>query len=89
MMRALGQYIMRGRFQAATVLGGLTVVSWLLMPFAYLLSGVPLGLVTLRRGELVGIQVMAASFLFVAALSTLAGLGPMLAAAFAIRGHQA
>lgn len=83
-MRALGHYIMRGRFQAATVVGVLTVLSWFLVPFAYLLSGVPLGLVTLRRGELVGLQVMAASFLLAAGVSILGGLGPMLAAGFAI-----
>jgi hypothetical protein len=83
MMRALGNYIMRGRFHAATVVGLLTVVSWFLVPLAYLLGGVPLGLVTLRRGELIGIQVIAASFLLVVAVALLAGLGPALAAGFA------
>ena len=43
-MRALGHYLMRGRFQAATVVGVSTVVSWFLVPLSYLLSGVPLGL---------------------------------------------
>jgi hypothetical protein len=74
---------MRGRFHAATVVGLLTVVSWFLVPLAYLLGGVPLGLVTLRRGELIGIQVIAASFLLVVAVALLAGLGPALAAGFA------
>ncbi|HEY7840784.1 MAG TPA: hypothetical protein VIC61_04375 [Gammaproteobacteria bacterium] len=83
-MRALGHYLMRGRFQAATVVGVSTVVSWFLVPLSYLLSGVPLGLVALRRGEVVGLQVMAASFLFTAAVAIIAGFGPALAAGFAL-----
>jgi hypothetical protein len=83
-MRALGHYLMRGRFQAATVVGVSTMVSWFLVPLSYLLSGVPLGLVALRRGEVVGLQVMAASFLLTAAVAIVAGFGPALAAGFAL-----
>jgi hypothetical protein len=84
MMRALGQYIMRGRLQAATVVGVLTVISWFLVPLSYLLSGVALGLVTLRRGLLIGLQVSAAAFLFVAGVAIIAGFGPALPAGFAL-----
>jgi len=84
MMRALGQYIMRGPFQAATAIGALGIVSWFLVPLSYLLGGAPLGLVTLRRGEVIGLQVIAISFVFTAAIGIAAGFGPALPAGFAL-----
>lgn len=83
-MQALGQFIMRGRLPAAVAIGALTVLSWFLSPLAYLLSGAPVGLVTLRQGAVSGIQVIALSFLLVAGAALLLGAGVGLAAGYAL-----
>jgi hypothetical protein len=83
-MRALGNYIMRGWWQAAGVVSVLTLISLLLPPLAYLLSGVPVALVSLRRGAAVGMQVILAALPLTSLLAWLAGLTPMLGPAFAL-----
>ena len=83
-MRALGNYMMRGRWQAIAVISLMTMVSMLVPPFTYVLSGVPAGLVSLRRGAVIGMQVILGSLLVIALLSYPAGINPMLAPAFAV-----
>jgi hypothetical protein len=83
-MRALANYMMRGRPQAIAVVSVMTMVSLLLPLFAYVLSGVPVGLISLRRGAAVGMQVMLGSLVVVALLSYPAGIDPMVAPAFAL-----
>jgi hypothetical protein len=83
-MRALGNYMMRGSVHAVGVAGTLTVVSWFFVPFTYLLSGTPVGLVALRRGPVAGMQVIAGTFLFVALVAWVAGMGPGIAASYAV-----
>ena len=58
-MRAIGNYILRGRLQAIGVISFLTIFSLLFPALAYLMSGVPVALVTLRKGGQIGIQVIA------------------------------
>jgi hypothetical protein len=83
-MRALGNYILSGRLQAAAITGTLTLVSWFLPPLAFLVSGVPIGLVTLRRGAMLGVQVAAGAFLFISLIALLTGVPPAVAAGFAV-----
>ena len=83
-MRFLGEYMMRGRWQAIAVISLMTMVSMLIPPFTYVLSGVPAGLVSLRRGGVIGMQVILGSLVIIALLSYPAGINPMLAPAFAI-----
>lgn len=84
MIRALGGYLTRGWPQAVLAVSVLTLISLLLMPLAFLLSGAPVGLVTLRRGPRGGIEVIAGVTAVLALMATLAGLGPWLAVAFAV-----
>lgn len=84
MIRALGERLTQGALQASAVLSALTVVSWLVPPAAFLLSGAPAVLVTLRRGPRIGLQVMAVSVVLLLGLSALAGLGPELSTGYAV-----
>ena len=70
-MRALGKYILSGRMQAIGVVSLLSTLSLMVPPLAFLMSGVPLGLLTLRKGALPSLQVMAGSLLFMWLLSAI------------------
>ena len=83
-MRFLGNYIVRGRMQAIGVLSFLTLIAVLLPPFAYLLSGVPVVLLSLRRGPLAGLEIMLGGLLVIAAFSVLAHLDYLLVIVFAL-----
>jgi hypothetical protein len=83
-MQALGNYILRGRLQAVAVISLLALISLILPPFAYLLSGVPVGLVTLRRGALIGIQIIIGSLLAMELFALMAQIPPQVSLALAI-----
>lgn len=83
-MRKLGEYLLRGRIQAITVTGFLTLVSFLVPVFSWLLSGLPPGLVTLRKGPVTGLQVIIGSTLLIAVFALIAGMKPQIAVAVAI-----
>ena len=55
-MRAIANYILRGRLQAIGVTSFVTVISLFVPALAYMISGLPVSLVTLRRGPGIGIQ---------------------------------
>ena len=55
--------------QAAAIISLTAMLSLLMPPLAYLLSGVPVGLVTLRRGPAIGMQHDAVLLRFEGALS--------------------
>ncbi|MBI2970649.1 MAG: DUF2232 domain-containing protein [Gammaproteobacteria bacterium] len=84
MLRALGDYILRGRIQAAAAISLLTFTSWFLPPLTYFLSGAPVGLLTLRRGGLIGAQVMTVSLLMISLLVFLVRMDAALGASFAV-----
>lgn len=84
MVRVLGEYLTRGWPQAVVAISALTVISLFVMPLAFVLSGAPVALVTLRRGELAGLQIIAGVGLILAALATLADIGPAVALAYAV-----
>lgn len=83
-MRALGNYIVRGRLQAVAIISLTAVLSLLMPPLAYLLSGVPVGLVTLRRGPAIGMQVIIGALLFTSMLVSLVNIQFAIAPAFAL-----
>ncbi len=83
-MRALGNYILSGRLQAVGIVTAFALVSLLLPPAAYILSGTPLGLVTLRKGSQAGLQVMLGAALTFALFTLLVQLPVQIAAAYAI-----
>ncbi|MCZ6526531.1 MAG: DUF2232 domain-containing protein [Gammaproteobacteria bacterium] len=83
-MRAIGNYILRGRLQAIGVISFLTIFSLLFPALAYLMSGVPVALVTLRKGGQIGIQVIAGSLLLSLLLSLLMQISPPVVLVFAI-----
>ena len=75
MVRVLGEYLTRGWLQAVIAISVLTVVSLFLMPLAFLLSGAPVALVTLRRGEMTGLQVIGGVVAFAAFLWMFSTIG--------------
>ncbi|MCK5498659.1 MAG: DUF2232 domain-containing protein, partial [Gammaproteobacteria bacterium] len=83
-MRALGRYILLGRLQAVTAISLLTVISLLIPPLSYLLSGAPAGLVILRKGPVYGMQVLLICLLMVVLFVALAGINPQVAFAIAL-----
>ena len=46
----IGKYILSGRIQAITAITLSALISFLLPPFAFLISGSVVGLLTLRKG---------------------------------------
>ena len=84
MIRVLGERLTQGVVQASGVLSVLTVLSWLIPPAAFLLSGTPAALVTLRRGPRIGLQVIAGSAVLLLGISALAGLGPELTTGYVV-----
>lgn len=73
-MHALGHYIIRGRLQAIGVISLLTIVSLMLPALAYPVSGAPAALVVLRRGGVVGLEVIAGSILFTLLLTMMVNI---------------
>lgn len=78
-MRALAGYILRGRMQAIGVTSLFGFLALLIPPAAYLLSGVPVALVTLRAGPVGGVQVMLGALLVLVLGLLLAGGSPAFA----------
>jgi len=83
-MRALGNYMLLGRLQAVTAISLFTVVSMFIPPLSYLLSGVPAGLIILRKGPAYGMQVLLVCLLAVVLFVAVIGVDPQVAIAFAL-----
>lgn len=83
-MRALANFILRGRAQAVGVTSLFSLFALILPPAAYLLAGSPPALVTLRAGPAAGIQVALASFLVILLGLFLAGSPPVVVLALAL-----
>ena len=65
MMRGFGQYLMKGRMQAIFSISLLSLIAMFMTPMAYLLSGTPVGLISLRRGPIIALQVTMGCLLIV------------------------
>ncbi len=83
MMNALGTYLLSGRLQAAIVVTSLAVLSLWAPLFAYL-SGVPLGLATLRKGYRYGMEVLLAAGVMLAVIMLFVGIDIRVAATFGV-----
>ncbi|MDX1519815.1 MAG: hypothetical protein R3318_06790, partial [Gammaproteobacteria bacterium] len=75
---------MSGRLQAIFSISLLSLISMFMTPMAYLLSGTPLGLVSLRRGPVIAMQVTLGCLLVLLVFLTVTGLTPGIAMAFAL-----
>lgn len=83
-MRAFGQYLMSGRLQAIFSISLLSLIAMFMTPMAYVLSGTPMGLVSLRRGPIIALQVTLGCLLVLLVFLTIAGLTPGIAMVFAL-----
>lgn len=77
-MRRLGEYIFRGRLQAIGITSLFTVCALIVPLMTYLFSGIVPALVTLRKGPLAGLQVIAGSLALTLAVALIAGVNPYL-----------
>lgn len=78
-MRALAGYILSGRPQAIAVTTAFGLLSLVVPPLAYIISGVPVALVSLRAGPQAGLQVMLGALIVLVLALLLFGLPPALA----------
>jgi hypothetical protein len=76
-MRAFGNYILSGRMQAIGVIGFLLIFSLLVPPTAFLVSGVPVALVTLRKGGNMSAQVIMGSLILSLGLTLVLNIEPL------------
>jgi len=83
-MRRLGEYILRGRMQAVGFTSLFTVCSMIFPLMSYLFSGIVPALITLRKGPVAGLQVIAGSLLLIVAVALLARINPYLMLLFAL-----
>lgn len=56
-MKTLGSYILRTRIHGVLAVSALTLLSVLVSPLSYFISGAPMGLLALRKGARIGLQV--------------------------------
>jgi len=83
-MRALGGFMLIGRLQAVAVISLFTMIAMSLPALSYLLSGVPAGLIILRKGPAYGMQVLLVCLLAVVLFVALAGVNPQVTLAFTL-----
>jgi len=83
-MKALGNYILGGKLQAAGIISLLTIMSLLVPPLSYILSGTPLSLITLRKGSHDGMQVLLGLVVLTSVFGYFTNLGFIVGAAFAV-----
>jgi hypothetical protein len=83
-MNALGKYLLSGKMQAVGTVSLMTLLSLLLPPFSYIISGATVSLLTLRKGPLHGIQVVFGALLVVSLFGYFTNLGAALGVAFAL-----
>ncbi len=65
-MKTLGNYLLRTRVHSALTISVLTLLSIFISPFSYFISGAPMGLVALRKGPVIALQVAVGSSLLIA-----------------------
>ena len=70
----IGKYILSGRPQAIAMTAFSALVSLLIPPLVYLISGPVVGLITLRKGPVAGLQIGLGALLALQLLTWLAGL---------------
>jgi Predicted membrane protein (DUF2232) len=83
-MNFLGKYLLSGRLQAVGVISLMTVLSLLLPPFSYIISGAPVSLLALRKGSVFSVQVLFGSLLVTSLFGHFTSAGTALGAAYAV-----
>lgn len=83
-MKALGNYLLKTRIHAILTIGILTVLSVFISPLSYFISGAPMGLLALRKGPNVGLQVACGCLLLMALIAMIAGAQPGIPVAFMV-----
>jgi hypothetical protein len=77
-MRAFGNYILSGKMQAIGIISFLSILSLIVPPLGFFVSGVPVGLVTLRKGSQHAAQVIIGSLILMSLLVLLMRIDPLL-----------
>ena len=80
----IGNYLLSGRFQAIAATSFSALISLLLPPLAFLISGSVVALITLRKGATDALQILMASLLVLVAFALLAKLPIELVFAYAL-----
>lgn len=80
----IGNYILSGRLQAVASTTFSALLSLLLPPMAFLISGSVVALITLRKGGAIALQTLIASLLMLMAFSMLANLPLQFSLAYAL-----
>lgn len=80
----IGNYLLSGRFQAIAATTFSALISLLLPPLAFLISGSVVALITLRKGATDALQILMASLLVLVAFALLAKLPIELVFAYAL-----
>jgi Predicted membrane protein (DUF2232) len=80
----IGNYILSGRFQAIAATTFSALLSLLLPPLAFLISGSVVALITLRKGGVIALQTLIASLVVLLAFSLFANLPLELSLAYAL-----
>lgn len=83
-MQALGNYLLRSRIHAVLTISALTILSVFVSPLSYFISGAPVGLVALRQGPIIGLQVAAGSLVLIALIAMAVNVQPVIPVAFMI-----
>ena len=83
-MKALGNYLLKTRIHAILTVGTLTVLSVFISPLSYFISGAPMGLLALRKGPKVGLQVACGCLLLMALAAMIVGGQPGIPVAFMV-----
>lgn len=83
-MKALGNYLLKTRIHAILTIGTLTVLSVFISPLSYFISGAPMGLLALRKGPKVGLQVACGCLLLMALAAMIVGGQPGIPVAFMV-----
>ena len=83
-MKTLGNYLLKSRLHAVLSISALTLLSVFISPLSYFISGAPMGLVTLRKGPVIGLQVASGCLLLIALLALALGVQPGIPVAFMV-----
>ena len=83
-MKALGNYLLKTRIHGVLAVSALTILSVFVSPLSYFISGAPMGLVALRKGFLIGLQVASGSLLLIALMAMTLGVQPGIPVAYMV-----
>ena len=83
-MKTLGNYLLKTRIHAVLTVSALTILSVFISPLSYFISGAPMGLVALRKGNIVSLQVASGSLLLIALMAMTLSVQPGIPIAYMV-----